>query len=100
MVCMFLSRAAYDEMMPRLRAGRDAVWVNKGILSGDEQAALHAAGWDVTTWTSRHRDLTAEIDVVRLHHPGQVVWMETSPAEGEEPECSQAGEASRGDPGR
>ena len=98
MVCMFLSRAAYDEMMPRLRAGRDAVWVNKGILSGDEVAALHAAGWDVTMWTSRHRDLTAEIDVVRLHHPGQVVWMETSPAEGEDPEVAAIDDAAGGGP--
>jgi hypothetical protein len=78
MVFVILTRPAFDEIEPRVLIGRDALWVNAGVLSDSEVARLRASGWDLTTWTHRldFSDSASEIDRVRLHHPGQVIWAE------------------------
>jgi hypothetical protein len=78
MVFMILSCAGFDELFPRLVKDRDAVWVNAGVLSEAEVAELRGAGWNLTKWTNRLTDLMTEIGTVQLHHPDQVVWVETA----------------------
>jgi hypothetical protein len=81
MVFMVLTRTGFDELFPRLRKDRDAVWVNAGVLPEAEVADLRKAGWRLTTWASPLADLTLEIDTVQLHHPHQIVWVETPAGE-------------------
>ena len=78
MVFMVLTRSGFDEVFPRLARNRDALWVNAGILSQSEVATLREAGWNLTQWTNPSTNLTTEIGTVQLHHPNQVVWMETA----------------------
>ena len=78
MVFMVLTRSGFDDVFPRLIKDRDAIWVNAGVLSESEVAELREAGWNLTKWTNRLTDLTAQIDTVQLHHPGQVVWTEAA----------------------
>ncbi len=78
MVFMILTRQGFDELFPRLTKDRDAMWVNAGVLSESEVRELREAGWNLTIWTNPSTDLTTEIDTVQLHHPNQVVWMETA----------------------
>jgi hypothetical protein len=78
MVFMILTRAAFDELFPWLLKGRDAVWVNAGVLSEPEVAELRGAGWNLTEWSNYLTDLTTEIGTVQLHHPDQVVWAEAA----------------------
>ena len=78
MVFMILTRSGFEELFPRLVKDRDAMWLNAGILSESEVAKLREAGWNVTKWTNALADLTTEIGTVELHHPNQVVWMQTA----------------------
>ncbi len=77
MVFMVLTRSGFDEVFPRLVKERDALWVNAGVLSDTEVSRLREDSWNLTKWTNPHTDLTTEIDTVQLHHPDQVVWLET-----------------------
>lgn len=78
MIFMVLTRSGFDEVFPRLIKGRDALWVNAGVLSEPEVRELRDAGWNLTKWTNPSTDLATEIETVQLHHPDQVVWMETA----------------------
>jgi hypothetical protein len=78
MVFMILTRSGFDELFPRLVKDRDAVWVNAGVLAESEVGELREAGWNLTKWTNPSIDLATEIGTVQLHHPHQVVWMETA----------------------
>ena len=78
MVFMLLTRSGFDEVFPRLVKESDALWVNAGVLSESEVTKLREAGWNLTKWTNPSTDSTTEIDTVQLHHPDQVVWMETA----------------------
>jgi hypothetical protein len=78
MVFVILTRFGFDEIEPRVTVGGDAVWVNAGILSESEVSRLRGLGWDLTTWTNPldPNNLASDIETVRLHHPGQVIWAE------------------------
>jgi hypothetical protein len=78
MVLIVLTRCSFDEVFPRPVKNRDALWVNAGILSESEVAKLREAGWNLTKWTNALTDLATEIDMVRLHHPEQIVWAEAA----------------------
>ena len=83
MVFVILTRSGFGEIESRVLVGHDAVWVNAGVLSRSEVAGLRDRGWDLTAWTGavEMRDLTPALDTVRLHHPGQVIWVEAAPGQ-------------------
>lgn len=78
MVFMVLTRAGFDEVFPRLVKGGDALWVNAGLLTGNELELLRSDGWNLTVWARPLTDLTPEIDMVRLHHADDIVWVATT----------------------
>ena len=80
MVFVVLTRFGLDEIEPCVVVGRDAVWVNAGVLSEAEVSRLRGLGWDLTTWTNplNPSDFASDIDTVRLHHPNQVIWAEAA----------------------
>ena len=61
-----------------MAVNRNAVWASAGVLSESEIAALRVRGWNLTTWSYPidPNDRSADLDTVRLHHPGQVIWVE------------------------
>src|SRR5688572_8044414 len=79
MVLLILTRPGFDDAVSRIDARRDAVWINAGILSDAEVRDLRAAGWDLTTFAHPLdlTDLESDLDTIREHHPGRVVWAET-----------------------
>jgi hypothetical protein len=81
MVFMVLTRSGFDAVFPRLIKDRDALWVNVGVLSDAEVGEMRDADWNLTTWRYPLTDLTAEIDMVRDHHPEQIIWAETAAGE-------------------
>jgi hypothetical protein len=78
MVFMVLTRSALEEIEPRVVVGRDAVWVDAGVLTEAEVSRLRGLDWDLTTWTHPldSNDLASGIETVRSHHPNQVIWTE------------------------
>ena len=78
MVFLVLTRPGFDDLRPRVVAGRDAVWVNRGVLSPGEVIALRASGWDLTTFADplAPAALPAAVETLRGHHPDHVVWVE------------------------
>ena len=80
MVILILTRSGFDDIRPRIDVGGDAVWVNAGVLSQSEVAALRASGLSLTVFSRPldATDLGSNIDTIREHHPKQIVWVETA----------------------
>ena len=79
MVALILTRAGFEDMRPRIDVGRDAIWVNAGVLSASEIAKLRELGCDLSVFTNPLdlSDLASDIDTVVEHHPNEVLWVET-----------------------
>ena len=79
MVALILTRLGFDDMRPRIDAGRDAIWVSAGVLSAAEAAALRQSGVDLTLFNHPldPEHLEPDVSTIVEHHPGQVLWVET-----------------------
>lgn len=78
MIFLILTRSGFDGIRLRIEVSGDAVWLNAGVLGEAEVATLRSGGWNVTTFRdplSPH-DLDSDIETVRQHHPGQIIWVE------------------------
>ena len=78
MVTLVLTRDGFEDMLPRLDAARDAMWVDSDVLTASEVADLRRAGFNMTVFTHRvdPERLEGDIGTVKEHHPGQVLWVE------------------------
>ena len=87
MVLFILTRAGYADM-ERLIAGPVVpVWINAGVLDSDEAAALRGSGVDLTRFShpvdsTDESQIAQAIETIRLHHPGERIWMEVAPDAG------------------
>jgi hypothetical protein len=81
MVYFVLSRHGYDQLVTSSDPPQSPLWVNGGVLAAEELTQLRGRGFDVTDFhhSINPRDIGAveeAVDTIRLHHPGQVVWVE------------------------
>ena len=76
-----LTRQGYDQLTETSGGCPPSpLWVNAGILSPSELAALRAQGLDVTEFARpvplQGQGLRAAIDTIEEHHPGSSIWVE------------------------
>jgi hypothetical protein len=76
-----LSRQGYDQLIDAYGGSPPSpLWVNAGVLSSSELAALRAQGLDITDFSRsipfQGQGLHAAIDTIREHHPGSSIWVE------------------------
>jgi hypothetical protein len=76
-----LTRQGYDQLIKACGGSPlSPLWVNAGILSFSELAALRAQGLNVTEFARpvplRGQGLRAAIDTIEEHHPGSSIWVE------------------------
>jgi hypothetical protein len=81
MIFLVFTRRGYDELASSMKATPTPVWVNPNVFSQEELERLRQAGSDISRFTEPiDRNDTAElayaIDTIRLHHPGEIVWVE------------------------
>ena len=84
MIFFALTRSGYDALVEGLGDVPSQLWVNYGVLSPAELAALRSNGKDVTDFTSpisRTNKLEFEdaLHTIREHHPGHSLWVEQGP---------------------
>jgi len=84
MAMLVPTRSGYDDLIRTLGRVPPQLWLNAGILSEEEIAALHAAGHDVTHFADEIpvTDVAAierALHIVRQHHAVQRVWVEFPP---------------------
>ena len=79
MVALILTRSGFDEMRARINATEDAVWVGAGVLSAAEAAELRESGIYLTIFSHvlDPKHLDSAISTVKLHHPKEVLMVET-----------------------
>jgi hypothetical protein len=79
MVAIVLTRAGFEDMRPRVDAGRDAIWVGADVLNPAEIADLRGLGFNLTVFDHRldPEELDGDIWTVIEHHPGQILWVES-----------------------
>lgn len=81
MVYFILSRRGYDHLVAAGGLPTTPLWVSGGVLSDQELADLHSRGYDISNFHRRidpedAEEVAESVDTIRLHHPGQVVWVE------------------------
>ena len=84
MVFLALTRSGYDELVSQLQRVPSPLWVNKGVLSDEELAALRALG-SVSDFTyfitpTNVSEVEEASYTVKEHHPNETVWVEYVPA--------------------
>ena len=84
MVLFVLTRAGYADVERLSHGPAVPVWINAGVLDEGEVAALRGSGVDLTRFTNpidpTNEDQVAQaIETIRLHHPGERIWMEVAP---------------------
>ncbi len=85
MVYFILSRHGYDQLAASGGLPTSPLWVSGGVLSVDELSALRSLGFNITDFDSQidpsdPEEIDEAVETIRLHHPGQVVWVEYSHA--------------------
>ncbi len=84
MVFFALSKSGvleYERLQPRI--DRLELWVGNAVLTQEEISALRATGAAVSVFTAQIHPTDTQavshaLDVIREHHPGETIWMETS----------------------
>jgi hypothetical protein len=81
MVFFALTRSGYQELVSILGRTPSPIWVSEGVLTDAEIAKLHSADIDVSNFTSvidgnSVEEVEEAIETIKLHHPGQSVWVE------------------------
>ncbi|MCA8294559.1 hypothetical protein LGN19_12210 [Burkholderia sp. AU30198] len=59
------------------------LWVDAGVLTEAEMAALRSAGMHVTNFTGRARagdvhEMARAVAVIQEHHPAEPIWIEAA----------------------
>lgn len=85
MIYLVTTRKSYDQLAASSAWPPAALWVSFGVLEPSELTELRASGISVTAFTkpidsSDLVTLTDAVDTIREHHPGQVLWVDGSPA--------------------
>ena len=85
MVYFILSRQGYDQLVASGGSPNGPWWVSGGVLSEQELSDLRSRGYDITDFNDRidpedPDEIMESVDTIRLHHPGQVVWVESGHA--------------------
>lgn len=85
MVYFILSRQGYDQLVASGGLPTSPLWVSGGVLSEQELSDLRSRGHDITDFQSRidpeePDEIMESVDTIRLHHPGEVVWVESGHA--------------------
>ena len=81
MAHLVFSKKGYDALVAELGRVPPTLWLNPGVLSETELAALHGEGVDVS-WFSEPVDpddpetVGEAVATICEHHPGQAVWVE------------------------
>ena len=76
MVFYVRSRRAYDELLQLLGHAPSPLWVERDVLNSEEISHLRDAGREVTNFTT-DPDLEPDLSTIRLHHPDQIIWIES-----------------------
>ena len=81
MIYFVLSRNCYEQLAASSGLLPVTLWINGGILSASELSDLRARSLNVTDFAGQidpadPAEVGAAMDTIRLHHPGQVVWVE------------------------
>jgi hypothetical protein len=76
-----LTRTGYDQLIEACGGSPPSpLWVNGGILSSSELAALRAKGFNVTEFARsvplQGQGLHTAIGTIEEHHPGLSIWVE------------------------
>jgi hypothetical protein len=76
-----LTRLGYDQLIKACGGSPPSpLWVNAGVLSLSELAALRAQGLDVTEFSRsipfQGQGLHDAINTIGEHHPGSSIWVE------------------------
>ena len=82
MVYFILSRHGYDQLAASGCLPTTPLWVSGGLLSAQELSDLRSRGYDITDFHDRidpkdPDEIMESVDTIRLHHPGQTVWVES-----------------------
>jgi pectate lyase len=85
MVYFILSRHGYDQLVASGGLPNSPLWVSGGVLSVDELSDLYVRGFNINNFHNQidpgdPEEVDEAVDTIRLHHPGQVVWVEYSHA--------------------
>ena len=86
MAYIVLTRSGYEELVRKLQGVPSPLWVNKGILSLDELAAIRTSEVVLTDFTrlirpSNVQEVGEAAYTVEEHHPNETVWVEYVSAE-------------------
>lgn len=59
------------------------LWVDAGVLTEEEMAALRSAGMPVTNFTGHARagdvhEMAQAVAVIQEHHPAEPIWIEAA----------------------
>jgi hypothetical protein len=84
MAYLILTRPGYEEVVHQLQRVPSPVWVNKGVLSPEELAAIRAEGTAITDFTrfitpSSASAIEDAVATMREHHPSECIWVEYAP---------------------
>ncbi len=81
MAFLVLTRAGLDSLVEQYGGLPANLWVNEGVLSGQELADIRAEGGWVTHFTyfispTDRAGINAALDTIADHHPGEAVFAE------------------------
>jgi len=85
MTYLVLTRSGYEELVRKLQRVPSPLWVNKGVLSQDELAAIRTSEVALTDFNrhiepSNGQEVEDAAYTVKEHHPNETLWVEYVPA--------------------
>jgi hypothetical protein len=82
MVFFTLTRKGYDELVAALGSAPKLLWATQDVFTPAEIKQLHESGVKISNFTytvdpTNAGQKSEVIDMIKLHHPGHGLWIET-----------------------